>query len=146
MNTHEANLAYKRSQAALASGAWHAIRAGRLLAEARDETEGGRWRAWLVKNFDGTAAEAERSIRAAERWDRLPEKSKQSSSFVRGTLKILVGNADRAANPGQSPAEHLENSIVKQLRKSRREHELKLPVIRKLLRVAEHRIMQDGVA
>ena len=137
-NPSQVNVTFRRCQTALASALPLAVRVGRLLRETQQGMKAEKWSSWLRRNFDGTAAEAERLILLAERWETLPEKSKQSSSFVRRSLQVLVGKSRVDLEASRSP-EDIEDAIVALL--LAQHEELSIPVVRKILRVAEQRLL-----
>ena len=57
------------------AGLAHALRAGRLLLEAKRRCVHGEWRTWLVEHFDASATTAQVYMRVAKHWKALKGKT-----------------------------------------------------------------------
>jgi Protein of unknown function (DUF3102) len=63
----EINLAHANVRRTSRESVMHALRAGALLIEARQQVAYGKWQAWLRENFDGSYRTAALYVRMAER-------------------------------------------------------------------------------
>ena len=99
INSHHA-----ACERALGSAIEHALAAGKLLIEAKDQCRHGGWLPWLQQNFKGTARTAQRYMRLA---DRLPELEAKNDSVshltMQSAMKLLAEPAD---DQQPSPACH----------------------------------------
>lgn len=59
------NTEHRACDKALRTGLNHAVRAGELLVEAKDQVEHGRWGQWLADNFEGSARTAQAYMKVA---------------------------------------------------------------------------------
>ena len=69
----------------------HGIRAGELLAKAKEQCPHGTWLGWLEENFEGAARTAQEYLRLYNHRDEIREKTRDSAHLsVSGALKELA--------------------------------------------------------
>jgi hypothetical protein len=66
----EINAEHRACEAALRSGLRHAVRAGELLTEAKEQVKHGEWGTWLSANFGGSERTAQAYMRV---WREMPK-------------------------------------------------------------------------
>lgn len=82
----EAKLAEQHAMQAVS----HALNAGRLLTEAKEQCPHGQWLPWMAKNFEGSARTAQGYMRLFEHRDVLANTQRVAHLSVRDALKMLA--------------------------------------------------------
>ena len=93
-------------EAALSSAVEHAIRAGKLLVEAKDLLAHGEWLPWLAEHFAGSERSARGYMQLAREADRRPV----ADLGVRAALAAIA--APRGDDAPEAPAEEGEEAEV----------------------------------
>jgi len=80
----------------LNSGLQHALEAGRLLLEAKNQVDHGRWLPWLEANFDGSQRTARAYMLVAQRWPHLKEQNGNAVANLsyRQAVRLLTVRQD----------------------------------------------------
>lgn len=94
----EAKLAEQHAMQAVS----HALNAGRLLTEAKEQCPHGQWLSWIGENFDGSARTAQGYMRLFEHRDVLANTQRVALLSVREALKMLA--EPQAVLPEEKPA------------------------------------------
>jgi len=68
----------------------HALNAGRLLTEAKEQCPHGQWLPWMAENFEGSARTAQGYMRLFEHRDVLANTQRVAHLSVRDALKMLA--------------------------------------------------------
>ena len=79
----------------------HALNAGRLLTEAKQQCPHGQWLPWMAKNFEGSARTAQGYMRLFEHKDLLANTQRVAHLSVREALKMLA--EPQAVAPEEKP-------------------------------------------
>ena len=93
----EAKLAEQHAMQAVS----HALNAGRLLTEAKEQCPHGQWLPWMAKNFEGSARTAQGYMRLFEHRDVLANTQRVAHLSVRDALKMLA--EPQAVVPEEKP-------------------------------------------
>ena len=84
------NAAHRECAAAMNQGLQHALEAGRLLLEAKEQCTHGEWTPWLETNFAGSTRTARAYMQVAKRWPELEAKRQTSAILtIDGALTLL---------------------------------------------------------
>jgi len=84
----EINTEHRRCEEAVSSALEHAIRAGELLAQAKESVPHGSWGTWLAEHFEGSERTAQAYTRLYRRRDEI--RSTVADLSVRGALAVLA--------------------------------------------------------
>jgi hypothetical protein len=79
----------------------HALNAGRLLTEAKEQCPHGQWLPWMAENFEGSARTAQGYMRLFEHRDVLANTQRAAHLSVREALKMLA--EPQAVAPEEKP-------------------------------------------
>ena len=97
----------------------HALNAGRLLTEAKEQCPHGQWLPWMAENFEGSARTAQGYMRLFEHRDALANPQRVAHLSVREALKML-------AEP--QAVEPIKNDTVSHLTEAPKLPEIVIPV------------------
>jgi predicted transcriptional regulator len=81
----EINAEHRACEAALRSGLRHAVRAGELLTEAKEQVKHGEWGTWLSANFGGSERTAQAYMRV---WREMPKLEGANPRFAHPRLLL----------------------------------------------------------
>jgi hypothetical protein len=83
---------HRQAEAAIRSGLEHALEAGRLLIEAKDQCQHGKWGSWLADNFEGSQRTARAYMQVAKRWPEIEAKRQRVADLsFRDAARMLAG-------------------------------------------------------
>ncbi len=114
----EINSAHNAAETAARSAIEHALKAGRLLAQAKAKCSHGNWLDWLAGNFSGSARTARNYMSLASRFDALDEPKRQrvANLPMRQALQLLAESRDdeeRATDRAGIPKSRIPRPALK---------------------------------
>ena len=141
----EINSEHRAFLGSLSKTAEHGIRAGELLAEAKNQYKHGEWLPWLRANFDGSERSAQVYMQMFRNRDEIRAKTQGSADLsIAGALKEI--SAPRESEAENDEAESLEE-ILEKLKESTakiEETKRKLAEFDKAIRVQIDGLYTDG--
>ncbi len=90
----EINAEHRACEAAAVSAVEHAMRAGEMLAEVKQNLKHGEWLPWLEANFEGTPRTAQVYMKLHSRRGELSNTQRASHLSIRGALEELAPPSD----------------------------------------------------